>query len=313
MPGDDNTVIESDNDEHLSDVLPWDSIQFFLELVRKRTLMRAARRLGVSHTTVLRRIAKLERELDVKLFDRGSTGFTLTPAGHDVLQRAEAMEQAADEIFGAASAPGRLGGPVRIAAIEGLATKVLVPAMVTFAERHPEISIELVTTMQPANLNLREVDISIGPTEQVGPRLTSRVLATCDVHLYASRAYLGRFGAPLSTAALDQHRFVGYIEDLIEIPELNWFRETIGRRGIVFRSTSPNVQLRAVRSGMGIGMFPDYMAKDEPELQLVLADELVAERRYWIAMHNERWRVPRMAAAARFLASTLTGRYGFHP
>ncbi|UNB52793.1 LysR family transcriptional regulator [Mycolicibacterium sp. YH-1] len=301
------------DDDRPSDVFPWDSIQFFLEVVRKRTLTRAARRLGVSHTTVLRRIARLERELDVKLFDRRTSGFTLTPAGRDLLQRAEGMEHAADEIFRSASTPSRIAGPVRIASVEGLAIKVLAPALVQFAERHPEIAVELVSMMHPANLNLREVDISIGPAKPTGPRLTSRVLARCDVHLYASRSYVSAFGEPTSVEDLGEHRFVDYIEDLIELPELSWLTETIGRREVAYRSTSPLVQLEAVRRGVGIGMFPGYMAVSEPQLVTVLPDRLRAERSYWIAMPTDLWRVPRMEAAARFLASTLTESFGFHP
>jgi DNA-binding transcriptional LysR family regulator len=78
--------------------IPWDDVQYFLELARKDTLLRAARRLGVSHTTVLRRIANLERCLDRKLFGRTQRGFVLTEAGWQLLEHAKAMECAADGI-----------------------------------------------------------------------------------------------------------------------------------------------------------------------------------------------------------------------
>jgi DNA-binding transcriptional LysR family regulator len=125
----------------------------------------------------------------------------------------------------------RIGWPARCEAPQSRAwrAKVLAPALAQFAADHPEIGIELVSMMHAANPNLREVDISIGPTAPTGPRLTSRVLARCHVHLYAARAYLEKFGTPTSLADLGDHRFVDYIEDLIELPELSWLRETIGR------------------------------------------------------------------------------------
>jgi len=60
----------------------WNDLTFFLELARHGRLMPAARRLKVDHTTVSRRIADLERGLDVRLFNRNSDGFVLTEAGH---------------------------------------------------------------------------------------------------------------------------------------------------------------------------------------------------------------------------------------
>ncbi|MET9030942.1 LysR family transcriptional regulator [Nocardia sp. NPDC004168] len=301
-----------DQSEPVSDIFPWDSLQFFLELARKRTLARAARRLGVSHTTVLRQIAKLERSLDIKLFERDSSGFTLTLAGDELLSRAMMMEQAADEIFRSSKATDRLAGPVRIAAIEGLATHVLAPAFVGFHRQYPEIGIEINSMMQAANINLREADISVGPAKLTGPRITTRHLAACPIHLFAARSYLERVGTPSTLEDLDAHHFVDYVEDLVELPELRWFRETVGSRAVVFRSTSPMVQLEAVRHGMGIGMFPDYLASDDPQLCVVLPQAVSAERRFWLSIHAELWRVPRMEITSRFLAVTLARHFGLH-
>lgn len=292
------------------ELFPWTSVQFFLEVVRKGTLARASRRLGVSHTTVLRHIARLERALDCKLFERGSSGFTLTSAGMELLGQAENMEQAADEIFRSFRSPGSLAGPVRIAAIEGLATRILAPAFVSFHQQFPGISVEINSMMHMPNIGLREADISVGPAKPSGARLTTKHLASCPIHLVASRQYLARFGEPETIDDLDTHHFIDYVEDLIELPELNWFRETIGRRTVVFRSTSPMVQLEAVRRGIGIGMFPDYLSSDDPELRVVLPAVISAERNYWLAMHTDLWRVPRMEITAKFLAKTLVSCFG---
>lgn len=303
QPADDST-------ESPSDLFPWDSLQYFLELVRKRTLARAARRMAVSHTTVLRQITKLERAMDSKLFDRTSSGFTLTAAGTSLLNRAEAMEQIADDIFTSSKKPDRLAGPVRIAAIEGLATRILVPAFLFFNRQYPEITIEVNSMMQTANVKLREADISVGPAKPLGSRLTARRLATCPVHLFASRNYLDAFGRPETIEDLDDHHFVDYVEDLVELSELRWFRETVGQRSVVFRSTSPMVQLEAVKRGLGVGMFPDYLAADDPELCAVVPNLVTTKRIYWLAMHSELWRVPRMKVTANFLAATLSQHFG---
>jgi len=288
-----------------ADLFPWDDLQFFLELARKTTLARAARRLGVSHTTVLRRIANLERKLDRKLFDRTSGGFILNEAGWQLLERAEEMERAADTIFHLGDGKSELSGSVRIAVIEGLATRVLTPAFRQFREQHPEVLVEIVTAMQIVNLTKREADISVSLTRPTGPRLIARLLAKCDVHLYASDAYLKEHGEPTSLDDLDGHQFVDYVEDMIEIQALKWFRDTIGQRDVVFRSTSPLTQLEAVRDGIGIGMFPDYLIRDEDRVKLIVPDEVRAEREFWLAIHADLRNVPRMAAVFNFVKTVF--------
>nr|WP_249795044.1 LysR substrate-binding domain-containing protein [Bradyrhizobium sp. Oc8] len=89
---------------------------------------------------------------------------------------------------------------------------------------------------------------------------------------------------------------------MIEISALKWLQDTIGQRRVVFRITSPLVQLDAVRRGSGIGMFPTYLAASEPTLRRVLAVEARTNREFWLAIHEELGRVPRMAAVFDFIA-----------
>ena len=72
----------------------WTDLRFFLELARSGTLSGASRRLEVEHTTVSRRIDRLEQQLGATLFDRSREGYELTEMGHAVLPHAEAMESA---------------------------------------------------------------------------------------------------------------------------------------------------------------------------------------------------------------------------
>ena len=284
---------------------PWDDIRFFLELVRKAKLLKAARRLGVSHTTVLRRVANLERQLDQKLFERTQRGYILTEAGWKLLEHAEAMERAADGIKGIGQGSNELSGSVRVAMVEGLAARVLTPVIGAFREEHPNIVVEIVTAMLIANLTKREADISLGLVRPTGPRLVARRLARCDVHLYASQEYIGRHGEPKRIEDIDRHAFVDYIEDLVEIPALKWLRDTVGQRRVVFRSTSPLAQLSAVVSGLGIGMFPDYVVRGIPTLKPILPGRVKAEREFWLTIHEDLRNVPRMAAVFNFIKDTI--------
>ncbi|WP_183259797.1 LysR substrate-binding domain-containing protein [Bradyrhizobium sp. CIR48] len=127
-------------------------------------------------------------------------------------------------------------------------------------------------------------------------RHIARRIARCDVYLYASKSYIDHHGEPKSLGKADDHVFVDYIGDMIEISALKWLHDTVGERRVVFCSTSPLVQLEAVRRGFGIGMFPTYLADSEPTLRRVLAAEARTNRESWLAIHEELRHVPRMAA-----------------
>ena len=95
--------------------MDWDNLRFFLELARAGTLVGAARRLGVDHTTVARRIQGLEKQVDAALFAREAGGHRLTEAGRALLPRVEAMEAAFLAVQSAAPGVGTgLHGVVRI-------------------------------------------------------------------------------------------------------------------------------------------------------------------------------------------------------
>lgn len=290
----------------------WDDVQYFIELVRKKTLVKASRRFNASHTTVLRRVGNLERALDQKLFNRTSQGFVLTEAGTDFLVHAEIMERAADQAIRSKSGNDKFSGPVRVAAVEGLAATVFVPALAAFKDKYPNIFVEVVTAMQTANLTRREADISIGIVRPTGPRHIARRIARCDVYLYASQRYIDRYGEPKSLEEADNHVFVDYITDMIEIPALKWLQDTVGERRVVFRSTSPLVQLDAVRRGFGIGMFPTYLADSEPTLRRVLEGEAKTNREFWLAIHEELRRVPRMAAVFDLATEIFASNKAFY-
>src|SRR5687768_18104245 len=75
----------------------WDDIAVFLALYRERTTGRAATALGCSQPTIVRRLAGLEQELGLNLFDRTPSGLVPTDAAHSLLALAERVERAVCE------------------------------------------------------------------------------------------------------------------------------------------------------------------------------------------------------------------------
>lgn len=182
----------------------WNDLTFFLELARHGRLMPAARRLKVDHTTVSRRIAELERNLDSRLFQRCSGGFVLTEAGHKLFVIAEAIEQkmlSVPEALGLQEA-GQLLGRVRVATMEGIAAFYLAAKFSEFAASMPGVVVELVTERHLINLTKREADISVSFVPPQGPRLLVRRVGEFRLALFASERYLARRGRPATRADL---------------------------------------------------------------------------------------------------------------
>ena len=122
----------------------------------------AARRLGVNHATVLRRIAQLEERLGAQMFEKLPSGYRLTAAGEEVLELATQMEtsslQLETRVFGRdQSARGLL----RVTLTPMLATHLLMPDLAEFARLHPDIEIEILSSGELANLTNREADVAL--------------------------------------------------------------------------------------------------------------------------------------------------------
>ena len=283
--------------------MDWDNLRYFLELARAGTLVAAARRLGVDHTTVARRIQALEKTLGAPLFAREPGGHRLTEAGRRLQPQVEAMERAFHTL--AQSAPPvadeGLAGLVRVGATEGFGTVVLAPALAGFARQHPRLVIDLLTLPRQVHLSRREADIVISLERPArGPVLAAKL---CDysLHLYAAHAYL-RAHAPIRTREdLRGHRFVSYVDDLLFSRELQFLGELHQPDAFALRSTGVLAQHRAVQAGTGLGVLPAFVAEADPLLARVLPGEARFVRSFWMSMPAEAKSVRRLKTVWEFL------------
>ncbi len=281
--------------------MDWDNLRYFLELSRAGTLTAAARRLGVDHTTVARRVQALEKQFGQPLFIRGGAGYTLAEAGRRLLAQAEAMESA----FLAIEQPGEggpaLSGSVRIGATEGYGVALLAGQLAGLGQRYPHLGIDLLAVPRTVHLARHEADIVITlERPQRGPYIITR-LTDYVLRLYGSRDYLARHAPIRRREDLRKHRFVSYIEDLLYSKEL-YYLDEIGRPGqVALRSTSILAQQNAVLAGAGLAILPSFSARREPELVEVLAGDIEFVRTFWMLMPAENKDLARMRVCWDFL------------
>lgn len=285
----------------------WSDLRHFLALARAGKLIAAARRLGVEHSTVSRRIAALEAALGAKLFEKGPHGYTLTAAGERLLATAENMESLA------LSAQGQIGGTdlgasgtVRIGAPDGFGTFFLAPRIGALARAHRDLEIQLLAMPRVFSLSKREADIAISLSRPKEGRLHARKLTDYRLRLYASRAYLEAHGPIENRAALSRHAFIGYVDELIFTPELDYVPLVAKELRPRIKSSSLPAQLMATRSGAGVCVLPCFMgdlfAGEGPDaLVRVLPGEVMLTRTFWLITHADMRDLARIKVAAAFI------------
>ncbi|WP_027232172.1 LysR family transcriptional regulator [Phyllobacterium sp. UNC302MFCol5.2] len=284
----------------------WDDLQYFLAVARTGQLTTAARRLRTNHVTVSRRIDRLEESLSARLFERNPRGYVLTALGEKLVESAEIMEREADRFQNEASeGTVSLTGVVRLSILEGFANYFLADRMPRMAQSYPGLSIEMVTIQQIVSLSRRDADLSITlHATRTGPYFQEK-LTPYRLFIYGSRDYLARHSPIGEQSDLSNHRFIGYIEDMIFTPGLDYMREILPGLHPAYQSSSIFAQLSATRSGFGLCILPYFIACKYPELVPVLPKDLHLNRDYWMICHEDIVSTPRIRALGDFIKSEV--------
>jgi DNA-binding transcriptional LysR family regulator len=279
-----------------------DDVPFFLALARHKRLSAAARRLEVSHSTISRRVAALEKALGCRLFDKTPHGWELTDAGRRLYADAVRIEATAAEAFGALSESALApAGTVRLLTTEAFGISVVAPWAARLRRRHPGIKLELLTNSRKTAFSAREFDLAVTFHQPDLADVMVTRLADYGLGLYASRGYLAGRGGSLTREQLADADFVWFIESLQELPELPFPRSLVPDPRVVFYATSVLGQQAAVAAGTGIGLLPHFLAAPDDRLVRLLPDEVSIVQTSWLVVPTESSRSPATRAVARFL------------
>ena len=285
--------------------MDWNDLRFFLAVANLKSLSAAATHLGVSPSTVSRRIEALETALKVSLFRSHRDGYDLTETGHDLVPAAERAE-AQMRVF-ERSAQGwhdDYAGPVRIEAPELLGQDVLLPGLYEFLCDHPAIQIELRSSVRTTRLVGEESDIIIRLVRPDQGSYLQRRLGQISFGLYASKAYVARYGIPQRPEDLRNHRIIGWAPDLHYLTMAIWLEALYPGGQPIVRLSSLSAQLSAVRLGIGLAVLPNFAAQEAdlvpalPEVSPLVSD-------LWILIHKRSGYLPRVEAVKNSLIEVI--------
>jgi DNA-binding transcriptional LysR family regulator len=265
--------------------MDWEDLRYFHAVAREGSLAGAARTLGVNHSTVFRRINRLEDDLGVRLFERLREGYVLSVAGEDLRGAAERISDEVDDagrrLLGR---DAQLTGTLTLTTTDTLMNDYLGPHLAGFQRHYPEVTLEVLLDTQFLNLSKRQADVALRPTPNPPDVLVGRRLAGVAFAVYGAPGYLDAAGRGQPLGAYD---WLGFDAALAHLAAADWMRKALPEAACRFRANNLMALLGAARAGMGLAALPCFMGDPEPGLERIekLAD--AHGTALWILTHAD--------------------------
>lgn len=263
----------------------WNDLKYFIALKRYGRLSSAAQKIGCSHVTIANRIEQLEKSIGTKLFYQNNLGFHLTKAGENLLPYAEKCESTlllANEKY---RNELKTRSTIRIGVTEGFSNYYLASRLPIWLQEQ-EIDVELISLASNTFITSGKVDISITVGPQNGANIIQKKLTDYTLGVFASKHYTANHPAIKSKPDFKHHPFIGYIEEQVFTKQLKYQKEVSTTASFVYKSTTIGTQSQAIKSGLGLGILPHFVAYGETQLTQVLP-ELVLSRELWISTSKD--------------------------
>lgn len=246
---------ELTNSDQIHDLrhLDWSDLRTAYLVGEMQTLTRAARRLGVHRSTLMRQITSLENALGLKIFERGLKGYMPTPFGKELIDLAgEAARRFEQLVPNPPRAESSQSGVLKIAAPPEL-SYIISSTLPKLSDKFPMLWFSFMTLQEYQAANPKDVDLvfSVGDSPfTVDPNIC---LATVPQSLFASPKYLRSFGIPSAKTDYCSHKFVHHFSSGDETRMDAWLSKSVSAENIIFRSNSRLAVYSAIENGLGIG------------------------------------------------------------
>jgi DNA-binding transcriptional LysR family regulator len=241
-------------------------VETFLWVARLGSFSAAAERLHTTQAAISNRIATLERDLGIRLFERDVRCVRLTSLGQQAVPKAEELVRAANEFREAVSDPNSLRGSIKIGTIDSIAHAWLPQFIERIWARYPGIAMELNTD---TSLNMarevaeRRLDLALIMGPVIAPDLINLDLCTFACTWLASPK-LGLPDRPLTLAELADHPILAYSKD--SVPQHRLLRQ-LADAGIedptTYNSNSLATIIRLAQDGIGVTPMPKVIVRDQ--------------------------------------------------
>jgi DNA-binding transcriptional LysR family regulator len=283
----------------LQSSLSLNDLELLLALIRGGTLQGAAERLKVDSSTIFRSIKRLEKNLGEVLFDRSKQGYIPSDLAMELAAYAERIESQLQEAREVAHKMGsEPSGMLRITTTDTVLHSLLLPLMGKFAESYPKIQLELIASNALANLSRRDADVAIRATRTPSEHLVGVKLGTLRAAVFASKEYLLRQG---EERQLDAMEWIALDETLPDHPSQKWRWHRFPKLQPRYRVNSVMSVAGSVVCGLGVGIVPLIVFKENPHVQIVEGPLQELDTDLWALAHPDARNLQRVKVLFEFL------------
>ncbi len=289
-------------------VMDWDKLRIFHAVADAGSLTHAGESLHLSQSAVSRQIRALEESLNTTLFHRHARGLILTEQGELLFDATQAMVKRLDAAAARIrDAEDEVLGELRVTTTTGFGTLWLAPRLGALYEKYPSLKIDLMLEERVLDLPMREADVAIRMKEPSQADLIRKRLMNIRMQLYASPAYLDKHGTPTRPEDLSQHRLISQHASTPQVAAGAHLVQQLMAFDIPSTLTVNNYYgvLQAVLNDLGIGVLPDYLLDDFPNLVRVLPEVESGEVPVFIAYPEELRHSKRVAAFRDFVMEEI--------
>lgn len=278
----------------------WNRVKAFLVTAEEGTFSAAARSLNTTQTTIGRQVSALELELGVVLFERVGRGLELTPAGLELLEKVRTMALAANQLsLIAAGKNTEIEGTVCITGSESTSVFVLPKIIEKLRKKHPKINVEIIADNKSNDLLRREADIAIRHYRPKSGDLIVKKVKEDKAYFYASPKYVKK------AKSLGREEFIGFIDNNGYISSLKSIGVELTNENFCVFSENHIVHYELMKTGIGIGVLPDYVGDKDKKLVRVLKNYPPLPIETWLVVHRELNTNIKVRTVFDFLASEL--------
>ncbi|MDO5622075.1 MAG: LysR family transcriptional regulator [Paracoccus sp. (in: a-proteobacteria)] len=270
--------------------MDWDKLRIFHAVADAGSLTHAGDALHLSQSAVSRQIRALEESLATTLFHRHARGLILTEQGEILFNATRDMSSLLDTTAARIrDSEDHVFGELKVTTTTGFGSMWLVPRLAKLYARYPDLKIDLMLEERVLDLPMREADVAIRMKEPSQSDLIRRRLLNIRMRLYATQRYLDETGLPENLPDLSAHRLICQNPQVPQVASgavLSQELLTQNPRSMLMVNNYFGV-LQAVLSDVGIGVLPDYLVADFPDLIRVLPEIESGEVPVFLAFPEE--------------------------
>ncbi|AAU38615.1 LysR protein [[Mannheimia] succiniciproducens MBEL55E] len=273
--------------------LDWSDIHYFVLMVEKQTLKATAEALQVEHSTVSRRIERLEKQLNVHLFDRINKRYLLTADGQRLYTEAKKLQFNVRQFVQAAQDSLQEMTNVLVSMPPMIAHALVSPHLAAFQQRFPAIRLVLSSNTAISSLHQRQADIALRLVVPQQNDLVVRRLRDMQYGWFAHADYVKN--TPESQWQ--------YIDFGVTGPHTPWLNKQLADKSIGFVCNDFAVMQSAVMQKLGIGWLPFEYGNSSEFIQVHTSEIFIGQLH--LVMHEDVRHAQKVRDVADFLIEIL--------